>query len=126
MDIAVLQPIFDLDSRKELHTMYSAGLDKNTFSQLMDEIVVDEHLPGSTPQEPIKHVRTLVVNAFENTTDPQLNYKWLEAQDPGEFRLCHPDYWKEEDNSLGTGVNMKKKHLDACDELDEVQALQRF
>jgi hypothetical protein len=69
-------------------------MDKKVFFQMMDEVVLDENEPGSTPQDPKKRVRTMIINDFENTTNPQIKFKWNEAEDPGEFRLCHPEYWK--------------------------------
>lgn len=92
-DLVILQPIFNLDSRKELHNLYAGFMDFNTFCGLMDEVVLDENLPGSTPQDPNKRVRTMVINDYENTIDPSMKFKWWEAEDPGPFRMLHPMYW---------------------------------
>lgn len=37
-------------------------MDKKVFFQMMDEVVLDENEPGSTPQDPKKRVRTMVIN----------------------------------------------------------------
>lgn len=93
-DIAVCQPIYNIDARKELHNLYAGFMEKKDFMGLMDEIVESENLPGGTPKEPKLRVRTLVVYDFENTIDPTERFRWWEAGDPGEFRMLHPDYWK--------------------------------
>jgi len=122
MDLVVLQPIFAREARQTLADLYGGYMDRDMFFQLMDEIVLDENLPGSTPQEPKKHVRTMIVNDFENTTDPQMKFKWLESEDPGPFRMCHPDYWKEDLNDL-FAKDRQEAERDVVDELDEVRSL---
>ncbi len=37
-------------------------MDKKVFFQMMDEVVLDENEAGSTPQDPKKRVRTMVIN----------------------------------------------------------------
>lgn len=58
--------------------------------------------------------------------------------DAGEFRLCHPEYWKvsrfkrsefsdskqERDNAFGTPT-AKVNYADPCDELDAINSLQQ-
>jgi hypothetical protein len=122
-DLVILQPIFNLDSRKELHNLYAGFMEYKLFEQLMDEVVFDENLPGSTPQEPIKRVRTMYINDYENTIDPSMKFKWYEAIDPGPFRMLHPLYWKEQDNSLEqSGAKGGGMHKDPVHELDSVQS----
>lgn len=56
---------------------------------------------------------------FENTTNPHIKYKWSEAEDPGEFKLLHPDYWKKQENHIA-GPPKPRHTVDEIDELDEV------
>ena len=125
MDIVVFQPIFQREARDTLADLYGGWMDRKLFHQLMDDIVVDENEKGSTPQDPKKYVRTMYVNDFENTTNPQIKFHWSEAEDPGKFRLCDPAYWKESDNALGGG-SAKPSNYDPCDELDEANLIQSF
>ena len=126
MDLVVLQPIFAREARHTLADLYGGYMDRNDFFALMDDVVLDENLPGSTPQEPKKHVRTMIVNDFENTTDPLIKFKYLESEDPGDFHLCHPDYWKESVEDLMDkmgGSGHAETSQDIIDELDEVRSL---
>lgn len=125
VDLVILQPIHNVDARKELHKMYGGDMDYKTWNELMSQIVMDENLPGSTPQNPNKRVRTMVVNDFENSIIPQLKFRWWEANDPGEFRMLHPDYWKENDNAMESTV-ANREVADPCDQLDEVRLVQNF
>lgn len=125
MDLVVIQPIKNMDARKELHKLYGGDMDYKTWDGMMNAIVLDENKPGSTPQEPDKIVRTMIVNDFENSNDPQLRFRWWCAQDPGEFRMLHPDYWKEDTNSLQSTAAYKKPQ-DPCDQLDEIQLISKF
>lgn len=120
-DLIVLQPIFNIDARRILHEMYGGIVDRDLFFQFMDEVVIDENLPGSTPQEPKKRVRTMVINDFENTTNPQLKFRWWEASDPGEFRLLHPAYWKEDENVISGPP--PRPAVDIVAELDSVSSV---
>lgn len=126
MDFVVLMPIFDLEARTEIHKMYNCNLDRETYMQVMDEVVLDEELPDSTPQEPNKHVRIMVIKEFVNAPDPSMKICWCEADDPGEFRMLHPDYWKEQDNNLGVQLAHPRKPIDIVAELDSVQDLQNL
>lgn len=126
LDFAVMMPIFDLDARTELHKMYNCNLDKQTFFQVMDEVVLDEELPDSTPQEPNKRVRIMIVKEFVNAPNPSMKICWCEAEDPGKFRMLHPDYWKEQDNNLGVQLAHPRKPIDIVAELDSVQDLQNL
>jgi hypothetical protein len=125
MDLVVLQPIFQREARDTLSALYGGWMDKQLFFQLMDEIVMDENLPGSTPQDPKKRVRTMFINDFENTTNPQIKFKWFEADDPGPFKLCLPEYWKEDSNNLG-GSHYNPASYDVVDELEEANNLQKL
>ena len=98
-------------------------MDRQTFMTLMDEIVKDEPLPESTPQEPKKYVRTFVVNDFENTPNPQVKFKWLESKNPDDiepkWHLCHDEYWKQQKNNFNKPV---KKGRDPIDTLDDLRS----
>lgn len=131
VDIAILQPIFQHDARLTLADLYGGFMDRKVFEQLMNDVVYDKNLEGSTPQDPKKEVRTMVINDYENTINPQMKFKWYMAENPHDYlpkkdlQLCHPAYWKEQDNSLGSTSNGYYK-VDPVDELDEIQALQNF
>lgn len=118
-----MQPMFDMEARDVVHKLYGGHWSRDDFNALMDSVVIDEDLPGSTPQEPKKHVRTLVIQTYCNTIDPQKRFKWWEAEDPGEFRLCADVYWKEQDNDLGTSTKPSKMQTDPIEELDQVSVL---
>lgn len=125
LDVAILQPNYNVDARQELHKLYGGVMDRPTFNQFLDEVILDENLPGSTPQEPKKQVRVLVCRDFENTINPQIKYAHWSAYDPGEFRMLDPEYWKDQDNMLGSNDSDKKGgYEDICDELDDIQYLQ--
>lgn len=115
-DIALFQPIFSRTDREILSDIYGGWMDRRVFNQLMDDIVVDENLPGSTPQQPNKRVRTMVVNDFENTTNPQIKFRYYEAIDPGPFKLLDPEYWKQQDNPFKAG---ESDDYDPVNDLDE-------
>lgn len=119
LDVAVLQPDFRISSREILHGMFGGVIPRDAFYRFMDEVVIDRNLPGSTPQEPEKEVRSLIVRDFENTTESQIKYAWFKAIDPGEFKMLHPAYWKD-DNGLPSGPG-RSRPLDVCDELDSVR-----
>ena len=124
-DVAIMQPIYNIDARKELHNLFAGFMDKNQFMALMDAVVMSENLPGGTPKDPKLRVRTLVCLDFENTIDPSERFRWAEAEDPGEFRMLHPSYWKEQDNQLSDTAS--KNHTatyDPVEELDDLQAVQ--
>lgn len=118
-DIAILQPIYDSDQVMMLSAMYNGGLDRNLWQQMMNEIVKDELLPGSTPLEAKKQVRTLFVSDFENTKNPQIKFHYYEAEDPGKFKLCHPDYWRESTEFMNSGSHAVEE-IDPVEELEQV------
>ncbi len=128
LDMVVIQPTFDADSRDDLRRMYGGFIKPHdAFFTFMDEVVMDENLPGSTPQEPKKEVRTLVIREFENTPNPQVKYSWWKAEDPGEFRMLKKEYWKEQENDLDsvrTKSNAPK--FDPCEELDNISSLYKL
>lgn len=76
MDIICLQPIFQLAARMELHDMYAGAMDRNLFFQMMNCIVKDENLEGSTPQDPKKYVRTMFING-KSLFSCDFNAFWL-------------------------------------------------
>lgn len=123
LDVAILQPIFQHEARMTLADLYAGFMDRQTFMALMDEIVKDEPLPESTPQEPKKYVRTFVVNDFENTPNPQVKFKWLESKNPDDiepkWHLCHDEYWKQQKNNFNKPV---KKGRDPIDTLDDLRS----
>jgi len=121
VDIAVLQPIFQKEFRETLQELYAGWMDKKVFFAFMNDVAKDENLPGSTPQKPEKYVRTLIVNAYENTTNPQIKFRWNEAEDPGPFKLCHPVYWKELENMGGLTDGSKGSYIDVVEELEEIR-----
>jgi hypothetical protein len=98
-DIIVLQPIFQHEARLVLADLYAGWLAHNDFFALMDEVVYDVNLEGSTPQEPKKDVRTMIISDFENTIDPQLKFHWNKSENPEDYdkkwRLLPDVYWKE-------------------------------
>lgn len=141
----ILQPIFAREARHTLADLYGGWLERDEFFDLMDDVVLDENLEGSTPQNPKKHVRTLIINDFENTIDPQIKFRWLESQDPGkiqsrtawkdrkltffflgEFHLCAPEYWKESVDDIMAQMGDQRNtetSQDIIDSLDEVRSL---
>lgn len=52
VDIAILQPIFQHDARLTLADLYGGFMDRKVFEQLMNDVVYDKNLEGSTPQNP--------------------------------------------------------------------------
>jgi len=127
MDIVILQPIFQTEARRVLHDLYGGWTDYHEFEQFLNEVVLDEELPDSTAQVPHKRVRSLVINDYQNTTNPQMKFRWMEADDPGDFRLLHPLYWKEVDNNFGSTSDLRSYTTnDVVDELDETQCLQNI
>lgn len=125
-DVVCLQPIFQHEARITLADLYGGFMDRNAFVELMDQIVYDENLPDSTPQDPKKEVRTMFINDYENTTNPQMKFKWYMAEDPGPFKLCAPEYWKAQQNALDLNGGSKLFVNDPVDELDQIQRLQDF
>lgn len=146
LDLVVIQPNFQLQARRDLHEMYGkyqvlffiraskrnsspiffvgGYMHHDYFFNLMDSVVLDENMPGSTPQEPKKDVRTLIVRDFENTTNPSIKYAWYKAADPGKFRMLHPRYWKEQDNQLMAEKDASKLYsMDPVKELDKIRAV---
>lgn len=92
-DIIVLQPIFQHEARLVLADLYGGWMPHKDFFCLMDEVVFDRNLPGSTPQDPKKEVRTMIINDFENTTNVQMKFKWHQSEDPGKFKMLPQKYW---------------------------------
>lgn len=107
MDVVLLQPIFQREARMVLADLYGGFMDRPDFLKLMNQVVRSENLEGSTPKNPKLYVRTMVVNDFENSPDPQLKFKWSEAENPDDiepgWRLCDDKYWKVQDNRIAMG-----------------------
>lgn len=75
-------------------------MDKQLFSQLMDDLIVRENLEGNTAAEPKKKVQIMVCADFEDSSEPvEKFYTWMPVplKMLPKFRLCHPAYWKDED-----------------------------
>ena len=94
-DIVILQPIYAKLARTTLCELYAGFMEKDEFFQLMDDVVKDEELEGSTPAHPKKFIRSMVVNDFMNTVDPTKKFKWLVAEEPPPFKLMAKEYWEE-------------------------------
>lgn len=104
-----------------LADLYGGWMEHREFESIMDEVVYDKNLPGSTPQQPKKEVRTLIINDYENTRSVQMKFKWYMAEDvpdDANFKMLPPIYWKE-DSSSGGGKG--KQRIDPIDELDKIQ-----
>jgi hypothetical protein len=121
MDVVCFQPIYQRESRMTLADLYGGWMDRNEFMELMNELVLDEHMEGSTPKEPKKMVQTMIVNDFDNTQDPQIKFKWSRAENPDDiepgWRLCADEYWKVQENSLGS--NKSCNQMDPCEMLED-------
>ena len=117
-DIAMIQPMYDWDQVEMMANMFNGGMDRKLWRQMMNEVVEDNILPGSTPLETKKKVRTLFVSDFENTKNPQIKFHYYEAEDPGPFRLCRPEYWKQQDNAW-LNSSAPAKPIDVVEELEE-------
>lgn len=122
LDIVNIQPMFEREARTYLADQYGGFIDRNLFLKFMSEVVKDENLPGSTPQNPKKYVRTLVINDFENTTDPQIKFHYGESENPDDiepnWRLCDDVYWKLQEEE--PEFRPKGEPLDVVDYLDSV------
>jgi hypothetical protein len=123
-DIIVLQPIFQHEARLVLADLYAGWMPHQDFFTLMDEVVYDVNLPGSTPQEPKKDVRTMIINDFENTTNPLMKFHWNKSENPEDYnkdwRLLSEAYWKESERQ----AKAAKKGSDAP--FDPVAKLRHF
>jgi len=62
MDVVCFQPIFQREARMTLADLYGGFTERDIFIELMDQIVIDENEPDSTPKEPKKFVRTMIIN----------------------------------------------------------------
>lgn len=129
-DLIIMQPIFQHEARVTLADLYGGWMPHRDFFELMDEVVYDVNLEGSTPQEPKKEVRTMIVNDFENTTNPQMKFKWHMSENPDDiepnWKLCAPEYWEADKK-----VKKQKKKMTAgggpgSEPFDPIGALQRF
>ena len=116
MDVVCFQPIFQREARMTLADLYGGFTERDTFIDLMDQIVVDENKPDSTPKEPKKFVRTMILNDFENTLNPQIKVHWSCAENPDDiepgWHLCDDKYWEKATNNFG-GKRVKETDLDA-------------
>ena len=78
--------------------MEAAMLEKDQWSQLMDEVIMRENLEGNCAQDPKKKVRIMVCADFEDSAIPEEKfYHWspVHMDMLPKFKLCHPKYWKE-------------------------------
>lgn len=129
LDIAQIQPMFQKEARMVLADLYGGFLPHDLFLKLMDEVVVDEPLEGSTPQDPKKYVRTMIVNDFENTPDPQTKFKWSEAENPDDvepgWRLVAEEYWKQNERQIKMMGAIKGQTFDPIDRLDQFRSTAR-
>lgn len=121
LDVAIIQPIFQREARMVLADLFGGFMDRNLFLQMMDDVVKDENLEGSTPQQPKKYVRTLIINDFENTTDPLIKFHYGEAENPDDidpkWRLCDDVYWEQKPFDSAESAN---EHFDHADYIDQV------
>jgi hypothetical protein len=127
LDVVCIQPMFQREARQVLADLYGGFLDREVFQEMMDQVILDEALPESTPQDPKKYVRTLIVNDYENTIDPVVKFKWGEAENPDDmepgWRLCDDAYWKKQDNQLHAAPI--RPTYDVVDELDKFNTVGR-
>ena len=59
-DYIFLQPIFNHTQREILWDLEAGFMERKDFSQLMDDVIVRENLPGNTASEPKKKVQIMV------------------------------------------------------------------
>lgn len=113
-DYVFLQPIYNATQRQVLWDLEAGFMDKNDFSQLMDDIIIRENLPGNTAQEPKKKVQILVCADFEDSSVPTekfYSFSPVPMTMLPPFRLCAEVYWKDDDSGKpapwggGTGEN---------------------
>ena len=124
MDIVCLQPEFKKSCRDILWDLYAAWMPRDYFDKFMNDVVIDEELPGSTPKDPKKYVRTLFASPFMNTVNPQLMFHYNEAEKPEPYHLLAPEYWKENQDALNTGAD--GSYLDPIAELDKIVGEKKF
>lgn len=107
-----------------LADLYAGFLPHEVFLEMMDEIVIDQPLEGSTPQEPKREVRTLVVNDFENAPNAQIRFKWAHAQNPDDiepgWRLCCDELWEENKRREAMKPMKTLRLKDPIDALDDL------
>jgi hypothetical protein len=87
-------------------------MEKDQWSQLMDEVIVRENLEGNTAQDPKKKVRIMVCADFEDSSIPEEKfYHWspVHMDDLPAFKLCHPKYWKVTPKESQFGKQNTKK-----------------
>lgn len=95
-DYIFLQPIFSKTQREILWDMEAAMMERTEWSEMMDEVICRENLPGNTAGDPKKNVRILVCCDFEDSAIPEEKfYHWspVHMKKLPKFRLCHKKYW---------------------------------
>lgn len=129
-DVIVLQPIFQHEARITLADLYGGWLEHKLFFGLMDEVVYDKNLEGSTPQNPKKDVRTMVISDFENTTNCSMKFHWHKSQNPDDieknWRLLPKDYWDANEKMEREKKKKAKKKDEVYDPLKSLQQFQTF
>jgi len=121
MDIVVLQPDYKKTSRDVYYDLYGGTMGRQVFDVFLNNVMKDQILPGSTPLDCKKEVRTLIAAPYENSMNPQLTFHYNEADDPGDFRLCSPEYWQETGpDALGnTGSRINRDPMSQLDQICE-------
>lgn len=76
-DYIFLQPIYNKSQRDVIWDLEAAFMDKQDFSQLMDEVIERKLLPGNCAQEPKKQVRIMVCADFEDSSIPEEKVRLL-------------------------------------------------
>lgn len=124
-DVVCLQPIFQKEARETIANLYAGFMPKKDFMCFMDQIVQDVNLEGSTPEHPKKYVRTLMVNDFENTRNPQVKFHWSDAENPDDiepgWRLCSDEYWKMLETQLFS--QKQKAQMSSADIVEELESV---
>jgi hypothetical protein len=99
-DIAIVQPMYNVNARKTLWEMYGGFMEKKQFNALMNRYAKETPLEGDSPAEPKKSVSVLIVKAYANVPDVQQKFaQWspLPTHELPEFRCCHPKYWDHDE-----------------------------
>lgn len=130
LDMVVMQPMFSHDAREELAKLFAGFAAKQTVFQFFDEVIDQTEEPDSTPQDPKIKVRTLVIKDWINTPLPSLKFMYGEADNPDDYdkgwRLCHPEYWKQQENALPSGPTRRTHRPDVYEQLQNYRAIQSF
>lgn len=110
-DLVFIQPIYNVGERQALWEIYAGFVEKKEWFQLMDTMVYAKKLPGHTALEPKLEVQILVINDFEQTSDPSEKFFWwrpVHSSQLPKYKLLDPVYWKE-DHTNQSGMEGEKK-----------------